>query len=269
MQLFSHIECPVYAHWVIHLILQVFMKSFLKLMLGKIGLLSPLKKINSKYLKPRGIGSWNPLVPENEFSHSVTLAIRDLLEKEPLQVVGDYLEFGVSRGTSMSVVFHVLKNLELNQARLIGFDSFEGMPKDSEKEGWSAGSYHSTVWATRKYLKHKGVDMNRVHLVRGWFKDTLNQKTKEVLNIKKASIIMIDCDIYSASKTALTFSFPLIHDHAVLIFDDWGWTADSGIIGQKEAFEEIMEQYPDLTAIPLPNYIPQSRVFLIVREFAS
>ena len=125
--------------------------------------------------------------------------------------------------------------------------------------------YHSTIGATKKYLKNRNVDMNRVHLIKGWFEDTLNQKTAEDLNIKKASIIMIDCDIYSASKTALEFSIPFVQDHAILIFDDWGWTAASGIVGQKEAFEEVMAQYPDLTARQLLNYIPQSRVFLLSR----
>ena len=242
------------------------MKSFLKEAFKKVGLLSPLQKIKAKYFAPRGLTAWSPLIPEEDFSHSVKLAIEKLLEKETAEALGDYLEFGVSRGTSMSVVFHVLKQLKLNNVRLIGFDSFEGMPQHSEKEGWAPGSYHSTLGATKKYLERRNVDMTRVHLTKGWFEDTLNQKTKEDLNIKKASIIMIDCDIYSASKTALNFSIPCIEGNAILIFDDWGWTADSGIIGQKEAFEEIMEQHPDLTAIPLSNYIPQSRVFLLSRN---
>ena len=38
---------------------------------------------------------------------------------------------------------------------------------------------------------------------------------------------MVDCDIYSASREALWFSEPLIHDMAVIFFDDWGWRAGS------------------------------------------
>lgn len=245
---------------------QYIMKIFFKDSLNKIGLLSPLRKLKARYLTPRGIGSWTPLIPEQEFYNSVRLAIQKLLENETGDALGNYLEFGVSRGTSMSTVFHVLKELKLDHVQLIGFDSFEGMPKDSEKEGWAPGLYRSTIKATTKYLINKKVDIGRVHLVKGWFTDTLTEKTKEDLNITKASIIMIDCDIYSASKTALNFCFPLIKDNAILIFDDWGWTADSGIVGQKEAFEEFLQQKPDFSVTPLVNYIPQSRVFLLSRN---
>lgn len=225
-----------------------------------------MQKIKARHFTPRGIGSWNPLIPEQEFSESVRLAIKKLLEVQDTDSVGSYLEFGVSRGTSMSAVFQVLNEFKLNKVRLIGFDSFEGMPPDSEEEGWAPGLYHSTITATSKYLKNKGIDMNRVQLVKGWFEDTLLPETKQNLNITKAGIIMIDCDIYSASKTALNFSIPLVADHAVIIFDDWGWTEDSGIVGQKEAFEEVLQQYPYFTVLPLANYIPQSRVFLLSRN---
>lgn len=241
------------------------MKNFLKNSLKKLGLLSPYLKLKSRYLTPRGIGSWDPLIPEKEFCSSVKLAIETLLENETDDALGNYLEFGVSRGTSMSAVYHVLKELKLDNVQLIGFDSFEGMPKDSEKEGWATGQYHSTITATTNYLKDKNVDMERVHLVKGWFSDTLSEETKKDLNITKASIIMVDCDIYSASKTALNFCFPLIKDLAIIIFDDWGWTEDSGIVGQKEAFDEVLQQYPFFSASPLLNYIPQSRVFLLSR----
>lgn len=242
------------------------MKSFFKNVLQNVGLLAPLRKIKAKYFTPRGIGSWNPLIPEQEFSGSVRRAVKKLLEVQETGSVGSYLEFGVSRGTSMSAVFHVLNEFSLNDVRLIGFDSFEGMPQGSEKEGWAPGLYHSTLNATTKYLQNKGVDMHRVQLIKGWFQDTLSPETKQQLNITKAGIIMIDCDIYSASKTALNFSIPLIKDHAVIIFDDWGWTEDSGIVGQKEAFEEVLQQYPYFTVLPLSNYIPQSRVFLLSRN---
>ena len=95
-------------------------------------------------------------------------------------------------------------------------------------------------------------------LVKGWFKDTLTEKTRRELALDKASLIMVDCDIYSASKDALRFSEPHIRKHAVILFDDWGWR--EGEIGQKEAFEELLAAHPDLTAEPLPTYFRQSPV---------
>ena len=42
-------------------------------------------------------------------------------------------------------------------------------------------------------------------LVAGWFDDTLNEATIQKHRITKASVIMIDCDLYSSTKAALDF----------------------------------------------------------------
>jgi hypothetical protein len=124
----------------------------------------------------------------------------------------------------------------------------------------------STIEATRNYLKRQAVDLTRVRLVKGWFKETLTEQTRRDLAISKASVIMVDCDIYSASKEALAFCEPHIGNHAVFLFDDWGWREEKGEIGQKEAFEEFLTEHPDLAAEPMPAYSPQARVFLIRRR---
>jgi O-methyltransferase len=179
---------------------------------------------------------------------------------------GDYLEFGVSRGTSMACVFHALQRSELHQVRLIGFDSFAGMPPEAETQGWRQGAYASTLRATRRYLREHDVDLRRLQLVEGWFKDTLKDATARKLALRKASLIMIDCDIYSASKQALRFSERFIVDTAMIIFDDWGSRADHGKVGQREAFAEFLAEFPDISAEPFEEvYRPASRIFLVRR----
>ena len=146
----------------------------------------------------------------------------------------------------MACTYSTLRHAGLNHMRLIGFDSFEGMPSGAEKEGWFKGQYHSSMQATRSYLKRKQVDLERVTLVKGWFKDTLTEETRRNHSIEKASLIMVDCDIYSASKDALNFCEPHIHKQAVIMFDDWGWREEINEIGQKEAFEEFLAEHPEL-----------------------
>ena len=165
----------------------------------------------------------------------------------------------------MACVYHVLQKSRLEHVRLIGFDSFEGLPPEAADEGWSPGEFHSTFSATRRYLAGRRVNLDRVSLVKGWFRDTLTPETRSRLAMTKASLIMIDCDIYSASKEALTFCAPLIGERAVIVFDDWGWRSDSNEIGQREAFDEFLDDNPTLQAEPLPAYIPQARVFLVWR----
>jgi O-methyltransferase len=217
-------------------------------------------------LQARGLAPWASLVPEDAFTECVQSAVGKLLDLEPSHEIGDYLEFGVSRGTSLACVHWVLDHMGLDHVRLIGFDSFQGMPRGSAEEGWATGAFHSTLAATRHYLEGRGISWKRVVLVEGWFNDTLTPKTRTDLGLGKASLIMIDCDIYSASKAALAFCEPHIRGHAVIIFDDWGSAMDMGKVGQREVFEEFLADHSDVEAEPLPAYNTNSRVFLVRRR---
>jgi hypothetical protein len=229
------------------------------------GLGAPVRWV-ARSLRAVGLAPWKPLVPETAFGDCVRHALRELRRREPAETIGDYLEFGVSRGTSTVCVFRVLQDEALDHVRLIGFDSFEGLPVEAATEGWRPGAFRSTLGATRRYLAARGVDLDRVTLVKGWFKDTLTPEARDRFAIGKASLIMIDCDIYAASKEALAFCEPHIRERAIVIFDDWGHKSDVGEIGQKEAWEEFLRDHPVLRAEPLPAYIPQARVFLVSRQ---
>jgi O-methyltransferase len=245
------------------------MRSAVKQVLAAAGLLETAKHVRKKLRKIANLPSkhgwtgWTPLVPESELFDCCENAINKLLERG--HVFGDYLEFGVSRGTSLACVHCVLVKQKLNQVRLVGFDSFEGFPVGSEAEGWPEGDAASSLKATQGYLSKHGVQFERTTLVKGWFKDTLTQETLDKLNLKKASIIMIDCDLYSASRAALFFCEPLIVDRAVVLFDDWGWREQVGEVGQREAFNEFLEAFPRLTSEPLPSYFEHARVFMVER----
>lgn len=240
------------------------MKKLIKSAIVSIGLEAPARGI-LRNLKARGWLSWTPLVSQEAFKSCVDQAIARLREVEPSASFGDYLEFGVSRGTSLACVFQCFDKAGMHQTRFIGFDSFEGMPPESAQEGWDPGQFHSTIEATQSYLKQEMVDLRRVNLVKGWFKDTLTEEPRRNYSLDKASLIMIDCDIYSASKDALVFCEPHIHKHAVIFFDDWGWREEAGEKGQKEAFAEFLAQHRHLKAEPLPTYLPQARVFFVSR----
>ena len=225
------------------------------------------KAFVQRYLVPRGYGEWQPLIfDEQDFKGAVRRAVDKLLGLEPAAELGDYLEFGVSRGTSMACVYHVLQAKGLRHVRLVGFDSFKGLPPEAADEGWEPGIYASTAAATRRYLKEHDVDLDRVTLVKGWFRDSLNQATKKRLGLRKASLIMVDCDIYAATKEALAFVLPLVQERAVIVFDDWGWRSDIEEIGQREAFQECIESVPEFEVERLDGYIPQSRIFLLKRR---
>jgi O-methyltransferase len=208
--------------------------------------------------------NWTPLIPKEQFAACCRMAIEELAKHG--HEFGDYLEFGVSRGTSFAVMHDALAEKGLNSVRLFGFDSFEGLPPEAEKEGWKAGDFYSAISATRKYLRERGIDWTRSILIKGWFRETLNDETIRKFEIERASLIMVDCDIYSASRDALWFSEPLIGDHAVIFFDDWGAGPLENRIGQIEAFDELLRAFPHLRADPMPSYAEHARVFLVSRD---
>jgi len=119
------------------------MRSAVKKVLAAAGLLETAKHVRKKLRKIANLPSkhgwtdWTPLVPEGELFDCCENAINNLRERG--HVFGDYLEFGVSRGTSLACVHRVLVRQKLNHVRLIGFDSFEGFPVGSEAEGWPEG----------------------------------------------------------------------------------------------------------------------------------
>jgi hypothetical protein len=182
---------------------------------------------------------------------------------------GDYLEFGVSRGTSYACAYHALQKAGVGHARLIGFDSFEGFPPEALEQGWYPGSAASTVTTTRSLLLKNGVPAEKINLVKGWYTDTLTPQTKVQLELAKASIIMLDCDLYTSTRDALLFCQDLIKDDAVLFLDDWGYRSDIGKIGQKEAFEEFIAERPTLSAKELPAYSRLARVFHLTRTTSA
>jgi hypothetical protein len=161
----------------------------------------------------------------------------------------------------------VLEDFGLQDVRLFGFDSFEGLPPIAATDSggrWRPGAFKSTLDFTTQVLEDAGVDWQRVLLTKGFFEATLNDETKEAHAIRKAGVIMVDCDLYQSAKEALEFCEPLILDRSVVFFDDWYPLALKGM-GEKKAFDEFLARYPTLEATELYDFEPNGKVFLVSR----
>jgi O-methyltransferase len=224
---------------------------------------------------PRGLRSWvqlrkehirvaagDRLVPEVELELKYREALQYLIEKHGVRGIGDYVEFGVYHGASMACMYRASHSLGLDGMRLFGFDSFEGLPAaaaEPESGGvWSAGQFAIGERFARQFLTRAGVDWSRVTLVKGWFTDTLTQQLVREHHITKASVIMVDSDLYSSAKDALRFCAPLIRDEAIVFFDDWEASPDADLgdrnLGERRAYAEWLEQQPDLAADRFGSY---------------
>ena len=221
------------------------------------------------YALHRHSGNGTAHVAVEQLERRLVDALRVLRERLGTHQVGDYLEFGVYAGGTMTCADRARNAAGIEDMRLIGFDSFEGLPAEAAQinpQRWSAGMFACSPEEALANMRRGGVDVERVRLVKGWFDRTLTEATRREHGIERAGVVMLDCDLYSSSRAALDFSAPAIGHAAVLVCDDW---RHSGEDGQQRAVREFLEQQ-GMQAEMLGHYrasgMPDGgRVFLVSR----
>jgi O-methyltransferase len=210
------------------------------------------------------------VLPVDKLKQKQREALQYLIDKYGAENLGDYLEFGVFSGTSISCMYQVSQEMGLKQMRLFGFDSFEGMPDiaATEDEGtWTPGQFKFGIEFTKGILTARGIDWHRVFLTKGWFCDILKPEFREHHQIKKASILMVDCDLYSSTVDVLAFCEPLIQDETIVFFDDWHSNdlAEKNM-GEKKAFDEFLQSHPNFTVQEFGTYAHHAACFIVTRQ---
>lgn len=119
-------------------------------------------------------------------------------------VEGLWLEFGVATGETTSRYVRLMPE---TAKPLIGFDWFLGLPED---------------WAKHKKGKFStgGIipNIDGAQMEIGLFEDSI-PKFKS-MNHRNISVLIIDCDTYSATKTVFTHLKNLIQVGTIIIFDE-------------------------------------------------
>jgi hypothetical protein len=178
--------------------------------------------------------------------------------------LGDYLEFGVSRGTTMACMHRVVTRLKLEKVRLFGFDAFEDTTLNEGPNhcgSWNTERAQVTIEQTKRYLTKVNTNWGKTSLIKGKFDDTLNSVTTKKLALRKASIIMIDCRTYAAARAALDYSMPLMVDFTIIFFDNW---YDEVTVGGIRAFSEFLNDNQHLESKEFGAYLPNGRIFLVI-----
>lgn len=208
------------------------------------------------------------LVIDTELANKYKDALLYLSNKYGKDSIGDYFEFGVFNGTSIITMYRVLDELGYKQTRIFGFDSFEGLPSSATTDDnghWKPGWFKSELELTMYVLQRENVNLSRVVLTKGFFEHTLTEDLRKRHNHSKASIIMVDCDMYLSAKEALEYCVPMILDEAVILFDDWFPLADRNL-GEKKAFDEFLQKYPHFDFKEFGTYPPHAKIFTVSRE---
>lgn len=160
----------------------------------------------------------------------------------------DIYQFGVYTGGSMKGIH---KRIGVYR-RIWGFDSFEGLPKESrgvrlEGKHWLPGGFSS-----KGALKARTPEeaMQRVYtklqnpkamLIKGFFSDSLT--ALDLSSCRPALIVDIDSDLYISAKQALTWLFKhkIARVGTLIRYDDWN--AGDPSWGEPKAHKEISIEF--------------------------
>ena len=184
---------------------------------------------------------------------------------------GDYYEFGLFKGYSFLNAQRQAERLHLENMRFFGFDSFKGLPRVSGIDQTTHNEFYEGQYACSKdavvsNLTAAGADWNRIHLVEGFYDESLTDETRRDLNMGRVAIALIDCDLYSSTREVLEFLESLLVSDSILMFDDWNCFEGSPDRGQRKALAEFTAENPDLSTRELFAYGDYGQVFLIQKE---
>ncbi|KPK35716.1 MAG: hypothetical protein AMJ65_17200 [Phycisphaerae bacterium SG8_4] len=200
------------------------------------------------------------------------------------QIDGDYLEFGVYRGSSFAEAYRAFWNERRNvrnhirspevehwyqsRPRFLAFDSFSGLPGgEAERHAdYSEGAYSCTEDVFLRNIRDAGVDLADVVTLPGFYDQTLTPESKARLGLTKASLVMIDCDLYESTVPVLAFITDLVAQGTIIIFDDWYRYKGSRQKGEQRACREWLEMNPDIELEKFWQQGPQAVAFLVHRE---
>ncbi len=150
------------------------------------------------------------------------LNIKKVLQKvQDSDINGDLVEFGTWQGQGL-ILFDLAINKKIKK-KMVGIDSFEGLPESSTV--WKKGSFSNTSFElVSTKLKNQIKNFSEVVLIQGWFNDPLVSK-RLYEKVKNISIVHFDADLGSSTLEALRIIEPYFRNREqpiYFLFDDWG-----------------------------------------------
>lgn len=169
---------------------------------------------------------------------------------------GAYYEFGCHKGRTMRHCWrHTQHNFTLSY---YAFDSFEGLPEPTSEDahvGWKKGEFAVSEEDFRAVVEGAGMPKHRLFTFKGFYADTLpkiqvfaDRKNSgtfhttmpgDTRTLRDATIVYIDCDLYSSAAEALKFIGPRLQKGTLIAFDDWNCYLADPDKGERKAWREF------------------------------
>ena len=142
---------------------------------------------------------------------------------------GSMAEVGVYRGGSAKLIAE-----NKNDKNFYLFDTFEGLPKTTQKDEVKAGWLSNTsLDSVKQYLSN----YENLFFYVGYFPQTARNLTSE-----KFCLVHLDTDLYQSTLDSLEFFWPKMVKGGRIISHDYN---ASNIGGVKQAFEEFFKDSPE------------------------
>ena len=194
-------------------------------------------------------------------------AIKNALRNDPINEF-TYIEFGVFTGSSFNFAMKANTSLDKllgrSECDFIGFDSFSGFGEIKENDNHPRFQDDTFAVDEKKILKNikKNSNNQKYQIIKGFYKDTLIKKPKDYA-IKKARVVMIDCDLKEPTALALNFVKDILQKGTIILFDDYIFYKGDESKGEFAAFKEFQEKNPNIKLRSAFEYGYGSKAFII------
>ncbi|MBL8191426.1 MAG: hypothetical protein JNK38_25640 [Acidobacteria bacterium] len=193
-------------------------------------------------------------------------------------VPGDVLEFGVFTGISLALLAkgHSFDDKGMTR-RFVGFDSFRGLPPDTEQHArWQAGDcatnhgWHpllpmgAPVTPQVVFDLFAACELPAPLIEAGWYDETIAATIPAKYD--KVALLHIDCDLYESTKLTLDGVAPILQDGCLVLFDDWFHYKGNPNKGEARAFHEFLVEHPEWGAQPYKSYGVFCNSFILYRK---
>jgi O-methyltransferase len=180
------------------------------------------------------------------------------------KVPGDYTEFGVYNGRTFIEAWRTARRYGGGARRFIAYDSFRGLPDVGGLDDvgrFNTGDFTYSRQAFERRLRRARIPASRIHIVDGFFDDTLARP--ELIPVEQIAIAWVDCDLYASTVPVLDYLTPRLAQGAILIFDDWYCFQGDPNMGEMRACAEWLDRNPEVTLVPWQqhNWAGQSFIF--------
>lgn len=157
---------------------------------------------------------------------------------------GDVCEFGVAQGATSALLANEILDARM---KLWLFDSFQGLPKPTEKDGLKddicglgdirkyAGTMKCGVDMVTSRLAQVGFPVERTEIVPGFIEQTLSGSRVP----QKVIFAFVDLDLYQPISTALKFLDKVIVERGIIVIHDYDYFST----GAKAAVDEFLSSH--------------------------